>query len=200
MWVSRDFHSQDLVPLTCGLSQQPLVSSESSLSGDMNLSVVSNCTPLLPGLLSFIAHLLSSGSPSEGSQLTEPGYCHPCICIVSFGEQGTPPPWLSLEQLSSHISTWASLAVLPPSHKVNHHFSSKSYRALSSGKNWSTHPISDMLLMSFLPETWVVPWEGHQIWTLFVTDQVVTGSQALPLHPCRQGVRAGRLQSAPGEL
>lgn len=70
MWLPRDFHSQDLVLLTCGLSQQPLVSSESNLSGDMNLYVVSNCTQLLPGLLSFIAHVLSTGSLSEGSQPT----------------------------------------------------------------------------------------------------------------------------------
>lgn len=60
-------------------------------------------------------------------------------------------------------------------------------------------PISDMLLMSLLPETWMIPWEGHQTWSLLaVTDQVCYWSTcSLPLHPCRRGLRDGTDFSQP---
>lgn len=124
------------------------------------------------------------------------------LCCLFWGARHTPP-WLSLEQLSSHIPIWASLAVLPPSHKVNHHISSLSYRVLFSWKNscWSPHPMSGMLLMSLLPETWVVLWESHQIWILFVTDQVCNWVTSIAIASLQVGCESWhRLQSAPGEL
>lgn len=61
--------------------------------------------------------------------------------------------------------------------------------------------MSGMLLMSLLLETWVVLWEGDQIWILFVTDQVCNWVTSIAITSLQAGCESWhRLQSAPGEL